>query len=62
MHNANSFTITSVDLDGVLSVKMEHQYQQQEEHTTCDKKLLSEITKNGSVVNLIVRVENKTYY
>jgi hypothetical protein len=45
MHTANSFTITSLDLDSVLSVKTEHQYQQQEEHAAYDKKLLSEITK-----------------
>jgi hypothetical protein len=55
MHNANSFTITSVDLDSVLSVKTEHQYQQQEEHAAYDKKLLSvlsEITKCGSATDL----------
>jgi len=52
MHTANSFTITSVGLDSVLSVKTEHQYQQQEEHAAYDKKLLSEITKCGSVVDL----------
>ena len=52
MHTANSFTITSVDLDSVLSVKTEHQNPQQEGHAIYDKKLLSEITKCGSVVDL----------
>jgi hypothetical protein len=52
MHTANSFTITSLDLDSVLSVKTEHQYQQQEEHAAYDKKLLSEITKCGSATDL----------
>jgi hypothetical protein len=62
MHRANSFTITSLDLDSVLSVKTEHQYQQQEEHAAYDKKLLSEITKCGSVVELNSKLYFNSYY